>query len=436
VSRLDRRAFLEGSGTLLALPVLDAMMTRRARARPEPPRRFVAYFVPNGMLMPAWTPSSVEAELELSPILQPLAPVRDELVVLSGLRRSVRSSPLEPEPHSLGTSTFLRPAERFFGPEAPGRCAIPSVDQLIARRVGRHTPIPSLQLGAAAPGTPEASGATDGWRATQSISWTETGRPLGRQVSPRAVFERMVRGPDVAAGIAKAHERHRRGKSALDAVLEGARRLDRTLGAADRRALDAHLAGVRELELRIARLEPSTATEPVASTADDYHERVAVMTDLIVWALRCDLTRVVTFMLGDGASDCTHPFLGIDDGHHELSHHRGDPVRLEKLQAIDTWEVTRLASLLRRLREVPEGDGTLLDQTIVYFGSELSDGDSHEGDDLPVLVAGRGGGAVRPGRHLRTPGRSASDLHRSFLEAFGVPGAPNATESGGPIPLV
>ena len=434
MNTIDRRMFLEGLGTAMAVPALAALVPRRALAEPQPPQRFLAFYVPNGMHMPAWTPAAEGPDFALSPILQPLEPVKDDVLVLSGLQNRAAGWP-GVGPHGSATAAFLTNTNPFTEASDHIRNAT-SLDQVLAQAVGRHTPFRSLQLGIDGGAATGICDSGDSCAYTRNISWADENSPLAKEVNPVAMFDRLFEGRDPRVSAEEARKRRHYRTSVLDYVADSARRLDGRLGAEDRERLDDYMTGVRELEVRLQSLDAATAQcSAERPAAEDFHGKIAAMMDLMVLAFRCDLTRVITFMLGNAASNRVYGFLGIDDPHHDLSHHQGDPARLEKLQAINTWEVTRLAALLQRLRNVPEGDGTLLDHTLVYFASEISDGDAHSLRHLPIVIGGRGGGAVSPGRHVVFPDEpSVGDLYVAFLRAFGVNRSSFGDDGRRPLP--
>ncbi|MCA9695685.1 MAG: DUF1552 domain-containing protein [Nannocystaceae bacterium] len=419
---LGRRAFLGGAAVALGLPLLDAMRPRSARgATARPPTRLLCYYLPNGALMGAWTPSGEGAAFTLSPTLASLEPVRDDVLVISGLENGA-SDPGAPGHHAAGTAGFLT-AARALRSESALQLAT-SIDQLYARELVGETPLASLQLGVDGGG---AIGDCDNGYAcaySRAISWSGPATPMPKITAPRVAFDLLFGGYDPKASAEERATRRARRRSVLDAVRGDARRLTRELDGGDRLRLDEYLEGVRALELRVEQTPPSCDVGGFDPDPDPerFPEVVDAMTDLMVLALRCDATRVITFMLGNSASRRSYPFIGVSSAHHDLSHHAGDFEKVKALQAIEAWEVARFADLLARMRAVPEGDGTLLDHSLVLLGSELSNGNSHTHDDLPVLVAGRASGAIEPGRHLVFPdGAPYGGLLASILEALEVP---------------
>jgi hypothetical protein len=426
---MNRRRFLGGAGALLALPFFESLVrTRGASAAPTPPPRLIFYFVPNGIHMPAWTPKEEGQDYTLPPILKPLEPLRSEVLVISGLD----NKPGRPDgagDHAGGTSAFLTCAHALKS-ETELRLAI-SVDQVAAAKLGQDTRFSSLQL--ACEGGGSAGGCDSGYSCAynRNISWAGPRTPLPKTAEPQLAFDLMFGGTDAGATQAERERRRRYRKSVIDYVLTDARRLRLRLGGRDQQKLDEYLSSVRDVEQKATAAScqmPAPPSEDVRLPAQS-----RAMCDLMVLALSCDLTRVISFMLGNGASYRSYPFLGISGSHHELSHHQNQPEVQAQLQAINTWEVEQLAYLLKRLAEVKDGAGTLLDSTLVYFSSEVADGNRHEHTNLPVVLGGRLGGAVRPGRHLVRSGVPMANLFTSILRGVGVPADRFGDDGTGPL---
>jgi hypothetical protein len=413
---LSRRTFLRGAGAAVALPFLDAMVPAFARAQTAArAKRFVGWYVPNGIRMSAWTPAATGALGTLPPILAPLATVRSEVLVLSNLQNNPPDSGVGGG-HVNGTGVFLTCTHIANTDARYGA----SLDQVIAQALGGETPLPSIQLGSEAG---SSSGSCDGASCVYSrnVSHAAQGSALAKETNPRSAFDRLFQTADARLSPEEQEHRRQLRLSVLDVVREDAGRLRLDLGPSDRRKLDEYLTGVRELEQRIDSNVGASCTATPPESSDDYPTRVRALLDVLVLAFRCDMTRVATFMLGNSGSGRDHPFVGAPDGHHDYSHHQNDPVKLAALQAIDTWEVAQFAYLLEQLAAIQEPEGSLLDSTLAYFSSEISDGDRHNRTELPVLLAGRGGGAVVPGRHLRWSTRQqVGDLFVTVLNAFGI----------------
>lgn len=415
----SRRHFLRGAGIALALPHLPSL-SRRAFARerpPETPRRLVAYFVPNGMHMPAWTPTGTGRDFVLSPTLEPLAPWKQDILVLSGLVHQPADYKAGGD-HAVGTAAFLTdhmPAQRAV------RLAV-SMDQVAAKRLGRHTPLRSLQLGIGGDRTPAAC--DDGYSCVyaNNVSWANETTPLPPVTDPRIAFDLLVAGGDAGAGARAAARRRTQRLGVLDTVAAQARDLERRLGVHDRQKLDEWLYGVRELERRITRPARAACAAPVrpASGRPQLAEHIDLMSELIVWAFRCDATRVVSFMLGGGASDRSYGVIGAAGNHHAISHHQKQEPNYDKLKTINRFEIERFAGLLRRLAQAEDVDGrSILANTTVFLSSDVSDGDRHNHDNMPVLLAGQLGGRVVTGRHVVYDGQArVAQMFVSLLRAL------------------
>lgn len=426
---LSRRTLLQGCGAALALPLLEAMLPR-AGASAAPPHRLLVYFLPNGMVLPRTVPIATGANYVLPDHLAVLEPHRDDLLVVSGLS----NPPTDGEPHAsavgmLLTGTFIS-AQPGTG-TAPS--AATSMDQLAAAHLGAGARLPSLELGSE--GTflcRFASGSESYCAYLNHLSWSSATQPRSKEVSPRRAFERMFG----TVGQGSPEERARRllhERSVIDSVLHDVSDLEAVLGRQDRDRLDAYLTGVRELEQRLDAAENGLAASCQAPTealwarlvndpSADVTEHVELMSDLMVLALRCDATRVITYMLGNGRSERPFPFLGSDDTHHWLSHNYDVPQHMESLSAISRWEVARFESLVRKLGDVQEVDGSrLLDHTAALMCCAFGDPGEHDTSEIPLVLAGRGA-RLLPGRHVRFAGApSINRLHLTLLQGLGAP---------------
>lgn len=422
--RLSRRTVLRGIGAAVALPVLDAM-TPAFGAPPEAALRFVVVYMPNGMHMPDWRPPAEGAAFPLPHLLEPFAPLREHVAVFSGLAADgARAHGDGPGDHARAAGAFLTGTHPRKTAGADLRAGI-SVDQVAARKLGETTALRSLEIGAEA-GRP--SGECDsGYSCAYSnnLAWASATTPLPKETDPREVFDRLFGG----ARLPPAERERRRAarRSVLDFALEDARRLAADLGAADRRKLDEYLDAVRALEVRVARgagesdaaAADADAVRPAGAPAD-LREHVRLLYDLVLAALRTDRTRVVTFMLGNEGSNRSYRFLGVPEGHHELSHHGGDAAKQAKIRTIGRFHAGEFAAFLGRLHAVREDDATLLGRSLVLFGSGIADGNAHDHHDLPVLVAG-GAGGFRGGVHLRSRQETpVANLYLSLLDRLGV----------------
>ena len=421
---LPRRTFLRGLGTTLALPLLDAMTPALASAATlvKRPLRIGYVYVPVGRIMDRWLPKTVGSNFELTPTLAPLAAFRDQMLVLSGLNIKA-ADPLAGERggnHARPSAAYLTGVH----PNPGARLGI-SVDQLIARQTARETQIASLELGI---DPPEFNGGDEGkysgyYRST--LSWRTATTPLPTEHNPRKVFERMF-GDSDSTDPAALLRRIRQQKSVLDFVTERVSRLSHDLGSKDRLKLNEYLDAVRDIERRIQVAEKTTSSSDLPATTrptgipDSYSEHAQLMFDLQVLAFRTDLTRVITFMMGHEGTNRTYKEVGAKDGHHSLSHHKGQTHAIEAVARIDLYQSQQLAYFLDKLRSVREGDQTLLDNSIIVYGSALSDGNFHVHNNVPTLVLGGGGGQLTGGRHVQYNAEPFSNLHLSVLEIMGV----------------
>jgi Protein of unknown function (DUF1552) len=429
--RLSRRAVLRGVGTALALPWLEAMAPAVSLGGDAPraalPRRMAFLYVPNGVHMADWTPAETGARFALPPTLQPLEPFRRELLVLSGLAQQ-NAAPLGDEggDHARSLACFLTGTHALKTDGANIRAGV-SIDQVAAFQVGHQTRLPSLELGIDP--SAQAGSCDSGYSCAYSsnISWKSANLPMAKEIDPRQVFDRLfgARMPEVSP--AERLRRDRYEKSILDFVREDARQLQSQLGNGDRHKIEEYLSAVREIERRIDRFESADgAARPAPGVARpgglpaDLREHIRLMLDLMAVAFQADVTRIVTFMFANEASNRAYPFLNVPDGHHDLSHHGRDPKKHEKIRAINRFHIEQLAYLLGKLKSMKEGDGTLLDQVMVVYGSGISDGDRHNHDDLPIILAGKGGGSITTGRHVKYDSVPLNNLYLSMLDRMGV----------------
>ena len=438
---LSRRTFLRGAGAALALPWLEAMLPRAAYARgllsaPAAPLRFAFLFAPNGKWMESWTPAAEGADFPLSPTLEPLAAVRERLLVLSGLaHKNAEALGDGPGDHARSAACFLTGAHPKKTEGADIKNGI-SIDQQIAERIGGETRFRSLEVGCTPPLT---SGNCDsGYSCAYScnISWRSETTPQLKETDPRALFERLFGADDGLSPQQRARRLARR-QSVLDAAREDAARLSARLGATDRRKLDEYFTAVREIEQRLARAEADAAERPAPSIAlpaaipADHGEHARLLAELLALAFQADLTRVATHMFANDGDNRSYPQLGAPDGHHETSHHRDDPVKVERIEKIDRFHVEQLAWFLGRLAQIEEGDGTLLDHALVAYGSGISDGNAHNHDELPIVLAGGGNGTVQSGRHLRFErGTPLCNLWLGLLDRSGARAASFGDSTG------
>jgi len=438
-SILDRRSFLRGAGACVALPWLDAMRPACTR-RERPPVRSVFLFAPNGKKMDDWTPAEEGAGFAAPFLLEPLEPLRNKVLVLSGLALDgARAHGDGPGDHARSAASFLTCAH----PRKTGGADIHvgvSVDQVMAESMRGQTPFASLELGME-PG--RSAGVCDsGYSCAYSnnISWRAADTPVAKEVDPREVFARLFGDPDAAGNREAEAARRARQRSVLDFVREDARRLGRSLGANDRNKLDQYLTAVRELEQRLSQAdsedaEAVAAPEGLAARRAPFEQRVDLMYELIALALQTDRTRVVSFMLGNAGSNRSYAWLDVREGHHHLSHHGGHADKLAAIRRINRWHVERFAGFLARLDGIEDGDGTLLDQSAIVYASAIADGNAHRHHDLPVVLAGGAGGQLRGGRHLEFA--KNTPMANLYLRMCGWMGLdrPSFGDSTQPLPL-
>jgi hypothetical protein len=419
--RLSRRALLGGAGALVSLPLLESLLPRAARAQDTAPVRFLAFYVPNGIHMAEWTPSTTGAGYQLTPILAPLANVKSKLSVLSGLDSAPGESD-GPGDHASGTGSFLTAAHVYKTEGADIQNGI-SVDQVAANAIGELTTIPSMQLGIQ--GGADAGGCDSGYSCayTRNISWASATQPLNKITNPQVVFDQLFAGYDPEATAEELAKKRAYRLGVLDYVRQDAKSLQLKLSYADKLKLDEYLTGVDELEKKIIKAASGPQCIPPEEPGSglDYPDHVRAMLDLMVVAFACDSTRIISFMLGNAGSNQSYSFIGVPGAHHEISHHQDQQSNFDMLRQIDIWEVEQLAYLLEKLDAIEEGEGsTMLDHSIVYFSSEIEDGNSHSHYNLPVVLAGGGGGAFSPGRHVTYDEAPMGNLFISILEAMGV----------------
>ncbi len=422
---VSRRTVLRGLGAMLALPVLDAMvpaLSALGKTPAKPINRLGVMYIPNGMIMNKWTPLLDGAAFELTPTLSSLAPYRDQLLVLSNLA-------CVPTPGRPG-GAHAKASTRFLTDISPPTSetwldAGISMDQILAQETGKHTQLASLEL---AIENGETAGACDVGFAcayTNTISWKSANTPLATQNNPRAVFERLF-GDTGNTDPKMRLTRIRQQRSVLDSVTKEVARLQGSLGPGDRLKLVEYLESIRDVERRIQLAEEQNDQDlPVidhpAGIPATYDEHVKLMCDLQVLAYQCDLTRVITLMLGREFSGVTYPQVGVPDAHHPVTHHAGEAEKIAKVEKINAYHVTQFAYLLNRMRSTPDGDGTLLDHATLMYGTGIGECNAHDPRSIPLVLAGGGAGTLKGGRHIRYPKETPlANLHLTLLENFGV----------------
>jgi hypothetical protein len=425
---ITRRAALQGMGVAVGLPFLESLMPAvgQAATAAAPPRRMAFIYVPNGVNMAEWTPTTLGSGFALPRTLEPLAPFRNELLVLSGLTcDKARPNGDGPGDHARAMAAFLtgRQARKTDG--ANIRAGI-SVDQAAAQRIGSGTRFPSLEIGCE--GGRQAGNCDSGYSCAYSsnLSWRSENTPNPKETNPRFLFSRLFSNRVPGEADRARAQREQLNQSVLDFVREDANRLRSRLGAADLRRMDEYLTSIREIERRVQQannIDPATTggIQRPLGIPSDYRQHIRLMTDLLVLALQTDMTRVATFVYANEGSNRNYRVINIADGHHDLSHHRYDRDKLAKLHQINRFHIEQLAYLLGRLKGIREGNSTLLDNCMIMYGSGNGDGNRHNHDDLPILLAGRAGGTLKTGRHVRYPRNTPlCNLYLEMLDRMGV----------------
>jgi hypothetical protein len=424
---LHRRTFLRGLGTSVALPFLDSMVPALSAAgTTKPVVRLGFVYHATGMIMERWTPAAEGAGFEFTPIMKPLEPLRDRIVVMSGLAQvNGRALGDGPGDHARGGAVFLTGVHPKKTEGAGIQCGI-SADQIAAKELGKHTQIASLEIGTETPSL--AGGCDSGYSCayTNTLSWRTPTTPLPLEISPRRLFERLFGdgdSTDPAARMARLEEQ----RSILDYVSGSIDRLETKLGSRDRGKLSEYLEAIRDIERRIQKAEQQNAAmkipvvERPGGVPDSFEEHARLMMDLQVLAFQTDLTRIVTWVPAREGSNRSYREIGISDGHHSITHHQNDPEKIDNVARIDNFLVRNFAYLLEKLRATPDGDGNLLDHSIIVYGSGTADGNRHTHHDLPVLLAGGGAGQIKGGRHLRFPKETPlNNLYLNILAMAGV----------------
>jgi hypothetical protein len=419
---LPRRTVLRGLGASLSLPFLDAMLpafSTRARAATARAHRFLAFYVPNGMAMEYWTPKGEGRDFELSPILEPLAPFRNQMLVLSGINASWNYI------HAGASGSFLTGTARGGRNEVEILADV-SMDQLLARHFASETQVASLELAMDGPANAGACTGILSCAYTHTISWRSATQPLPMENNPRAVFERLF-GDSGSTGRAAREARLAQQKSLLDSVNEKLAALRKELGAQDQAKVEQYTEAVRDIERRIQKAEQQRdielpTLEQPQGVPPVFEDHLALMLDLQVLAFQSDLTRVITFMIGKEQSARPYPQVGVPEAHHPLSHHNDVPEIIAHLSKINRYHTELLSKHLARLRATPDGDGSLLDHMTIMYGSGISNSTRHSGVNLPLLLLGGGAGRLEGGRHLKyTDKPSIANLLVTLMDKLDVP---------------
>ena len=438
---LPRRTFLRGLGVTMSLPLLDSMIpaqTPLLKTAAKPQIRLGLCFIPHGAVMANWTPAE-EGALKLSRTLKPLEPFRDQVVVVSNLAHAM-AAPGGPGDnggdHTRSPAVFLNGVHPKRTDGADIHAGV-TIDQIAAAKIGQDTPLPSLELA-----TEDYSGLVGscdvGFSCAymNTISWRTPTTPLPMEINPRLVFDRLF---GDGATPEERLERIEQQRSILDAVTGQVRRLQGGLGASDRSRVSEYLDTVREIERRIQLAERQNSNSSLAvpdspsGIPDDHEAHSKLMFDLMALSFQADITRISTFMMAREVSYRTFPMLGISEGFHPASHHQNNPARLENLTLINTYHVSLLAHLLERLRATPDGDGNLLDHSLILYGSGMSNSNVHNHSPLPIVVAGGAAGKMKGGRHVKYPENTPmSNLLMTILDKAGIP-QESVGDSTGPL---
>ncbi len=419
---LPRRTVLRGLGAAVALPLLDAMVpaaTLLAQTAARPVHRFQGIYAPNGMAMPYWTPATEGTGFALTPILRPLGPFQDQLLVLSGLRASWTYV------HAGASASFLT-GTASGGQNETDVLASTSIDQLLARELGKETQLGSLEMSMDRAANAGQCTAGLSCAYTQTISWRSPTLPLPMENNPRAVFERLFGDSGSAAPEARRARRLQK-QSILDSVNDKLGDLKLAVGAPDRAKIDEYAEAVRDVERRIQKAEQQHDVDPTFIEQPQgpprvFEDHVRLMFDLQLLALQTDLTRVVTFMLGREQSTRSFPQVGVPDAHHSLSHHEDEPERIALMSKINAYHVELVSGYLARLAATADGDGSLLDHMTILYGAGISNSTRHSGRNLPLLLVGGGAGRWKGGRHLRYAGDTTNaNLLLTLLDKLDMP---------------
>ena len=418
---LSRRSVLKGAGYAVSLPLLDAMIpaaTALANTAAAAKVRMAFVYFPHGAVMDQWTPKTQGPDFDLPPIIEPLKPFQDQLTVISGMEnKSAIAAPV----HAITPGTWLSCVPPRISHDPYGGI---TVDQIAAQHIGQDTPLPSLEVATEERGGEGSCDRNYGCSYGKTISFRDPSTPLPMEHNPRKLFQQLFGAGDTAdERIRLAHE----SRSILDLVSREAGDLRKSLGARDKVALDDYLATVREIERRVQQLENrdlSTIELPDAPAGipSQFDEHMRVMFDLIALAWQANLTRVVSFMMAAEVSNQPYNFIGIPDAFHPLSHHANNPNKLATLARVQAWNTGEFARFVAKLKETPDGESNMLDNSILVYGSNMSDSNAHNHFPLPMAIVGGGAGRIKGNRHLRYPDKTPiANMHLTILDRIGVP---------------
>ena len=422
---INRRAILKGIGAAVSLPLLDSMIPAFAEASPSPVR-LAWFYLPNGIDMRNWTPKDEGAlPADLPNILQPFSSVRDEVTVISNLTANWgRPLQVGAGDHGRALAAYMTGVEVYRTAGADLKLTT-SADQVAARAIGHLTTLPSLEIGLEE--ARQSGNCDNGYSCayTYNVSWKTESQPLPPISDPKNLFERLF-GSDVAESPAAHQRRLAMRQSILDQVMGDTHKLESTLGPSDKRKLDEYLTSVREIEVQVEKAQKSTTVidpgmDKPFGAPPEYADYFRLMSDMLLVAFKADITRISTFMIGREGSTRAYPEIGVADGHHPLTHHMGNMDMLEKVRQINVHHAKTMAAFIQKMKDTKDGDGSLLDNSMIVYGSGLSDGNVHTHDQLPTLLCGRGGGYINPGRHIiyqrETP---VANLFATMLDRVGV----------------
>ena len=420
---LSRRTFIRGAGVTLALPFLESMVpaqTPLQRTAASPKSRFGAIYIPHGSVIGKWKPKTAGSNFEMTEILKPLEPYRNQLTIVSNLAHpsAYGGDGSAGVHHARSSAVYLSGVH----PESGAQASLGiTVDQVIAQRLGQDTPLPSLELSIESAGLNCGAGLTCAYRNT--ISWQSATSPLPMENNPQVVFERLF---GDGSSEEKRRARRQQSQSLLDSVLKQVQSLERELPPTDRTRIYQYMTDLRDIERRIERASAQITSDlrvpqMPANIPDSFEDHIKLMFDLQVLAWQADITRVTTFMMAQELSGAVYPASGIREAFHNLSHHSHVPANMDKLGVLNTYHVTTMRYLIDKLKATPDGDGTLLDHSMVLYGSGMGNSNQHDHEDLPVILIGGASGGLKGGRHLVLPPKTTmSNLLLAMLDKFGI----------------
>lgn len=420
---ISRRAMLRGAGVAIGLPFLDAMHPALAGPRTaKAPSRMAVVYVPNGIIMKDWTPEGTGRDFEFKRILKPLEAFREDITLVSGLS-NLASEKAKGGAHAKASGSFLSGAIPKYTAGADVQAGT-TFDQIAAQQLANETRVPSLQLGCEDSRMVGNCDTGSSCAYTNTLSWRNPETPMAVEVNPRSVFERLFGTMDPSLDAATRARRMLYKNSILDLTRETTQAMTSKLGALDKRKLDEYLTAIREVEQGIRKAEEDPQEIPVGEKPSGipflFSDYVKLMFDLQVIAFQADLTRVSTMMMGREGSVRVYPEIGVPDPHHPLTHHRGMPDFIEKVAQINIHHATLFSHFVAKLKATPDGDGSLLDHSLILYGGALSEGNGHSPHDLPLLLAGHAGG-LKGGRRVQVPAKTpATNLFLKMLELSGV----------------